>query len=159
MAVLLRADPLQQHKGKMSFDLKLQNGDLSLSVKSDFSIVEEADKLMQDIMKIISTPLNGNPIYPWYGCVVTQSLIGTAFESTFISNIASSQLRTSLETLQNLQAAQAKTNQIVTPQEQIAAIQNIKVQQNINDPRFFNIMLTVLSKAFRQSTASLQIQI
>jgi len=143
----------------MSFDLKLQNGDLSLSNKNDIAIVEENDKLMQEIMKIISTPLGGNMLYPWYGSPITQSLIGTAFESNFISNIASVQLRSALETLQNLQIAQAKTSQIVTPQEQIAAIQNVKIDRNINDARFFSIVLTVLSKAFRQTTTTLQVQL
>jgi phage baseplate assembly protein W len=143
----------------MSFDLKLQNGDLSLSNKNDLAIVEENDKLMQDIMKIISTPLGANGLYPWYGSPITQSLIGTAFESNFISNIATVQLRSSLETLQNLQIAQAKTNQIVTPQEQIAAVQNVNVDRNLEDPRFFEIVLTVLSKAFRQTTTTLQVQL
>jgi hypothetical protein len=143
----------------MSFDLRLQNGDLAISNRNDLDTVENSDKLLQDILKIISTPLGGNPLYPWYGSTISQSLIGTAFESNFISNIASVQLRSALETLQNLQKEQAKTSQIITPQEQIAAIQDASIQRNVTDVRFFSIFLTVLSKAFRQVTATLNVQI
>lgn len=143
----------------MSFDLKLTNGDLTLANNSDFAIVQDSDKLIQDILKIVSTPLGGNSLFPWYGSPISQTLIGTAFEHNFISNIASVQLRTSLETLQNLQKEQAKTNQIVTPQEQIAAVQNIKIENNIDDVRFYAVTLTVLSKAFRQTPVSLNIQL
>jgi len=152
-------DHLQHLKEHVSFDLKLTNGDLTLANNSDFAIVQDSDKLIQDILKIVSTPLGGNSLFPWYGSPISQTLIGTAFEHNFISNIASVQLRTSLETLQNLQKEQAKTNQIVTPQEQIAAVQNIKIENNIDDVRFYAVTLTVLSKAFRQTPVSLNIQL
>jgi phage baseplate assembly protein W len=143
----------------MSFDLKLQNGDLQISNTNDIAKVEGSDKLKQDIIKIISTPIGSNPLFPWYGSPINQSLIGTAFSSNFISNLASVQLKASLENLQNIQKEQAKGNQIVTPQEQIAAVQDVIIQRNTEDPRFFKIMLTVLSKAFRQVQTSLNIQI
>lgn len=135
----------------MSFDLKIKNGDLSLGATKDLDIVENGDKLTQDILKIVLTPLGGNPFFPWYGSPISQSLIGAAYETNFIASLASNQLRGSIEKLQNMQKEQMRsTNQIVTAQEQIAAIQNVNVERNSTDPRFFSVVLTVISKAFQR---------
>lgn len=141
----------------MSFDLKIVDGDLSLSNKRDLAVVEREEKLVQDILKIVSTPLGGNFFHGWYGSPITSTLVGTAYTSNFISAIATTQLRNSLEALKALQAEQAKTSQIVTPQEQIAAIENVQVDRNALDPRFFSIVLTVLNKAFRRVESSFSI--
>lgn len=143
----------------MSFDLKITKGDLRLSDTRDIAIVENSDKLRQEVLKIVATPIGGNQFFPWYGSPIERSLVGTSFETDFISAIATTQLRTSLETLQNLQKEQLKTPQIVTPQEQIAAVQDISVQRNTVDPRFFAIVITVLSKAFRRVQTSLQVSL
>jgi hypothetical protein len=143
----------------MSFDLKLESGDLKISNSNhDLVTVTDTEKLVQDILKIISTPIGGNPFFPWYGSPISSSLVGTAFDTVFIANMASVQLKNSVETLQNLQKTQLNYSQIVTPQEQIAAVQNVNINRNSNDPRFFSIVLTVLSKAFRQVPISLQIR-
>lgn len=135
----------------MSFDLKIKNGDLSLGATKDIDIVENGEKLTQDVLKIILTPLGGNPFFPWYGSPISQSLVGAAYETNFIASLASNQLRGAIEKLQNMQKEQMRsTNQIVTAQEQIAAVQNINVERNATDPRFFGIVLTVISKAFQR---------
>lgn len=144
----------------MSFDFKLQNADIQIGANGDIATVESSEKLTQDILKIISTPRGGNVFFPWYGSPISQSLVGTAFETKFISAMASEQLRTSLETLQSLQEEQQKDPaQVVTAQEQIAAITNINVSRNVTDPRFFNVTLTVLSKAFRRVQTNLRISL
>ena len=141
----------------MSFDLKLEQGDLRISGTSDLAIVENGEKLTQDVLKIVTTQLGSNKRFPWYGCPLTQSMIGRAFDSVFISSVASNQLRFSITNLQRLQQEQLANDQIVTKQEQIAAIQNLGVNQNAIDPRFFNIDLIVLSKAFRRVEASFSV--
>lgn len=143
----------------MSFDLKIVDGDLALSNKNDLAIVEGNDKLTQDILKIVSTPLGSNFFFPWYGSPITSTLVGTAYTGNFISAIATTQLRNSLEALKSLQSEQAKTNQIVTPQEQIAAIEDVLVERNTVDPRFFSIVLTVLNKSFRRVETSFSISL
>jgi len=134
----------------MSFDLRIVGRDLAIGSNGDVSTVENSDKLIQDILKMVSTPLGGNPFYPWYGCPISRTLIGYAYEDTFVQSIASQQLQTSLETLQRLQKEQLKKDQIVTPQEQISAIQNVYIERNAIDPRFYSISVTVLTKAFKQ---------
>lgn len=135
----------------MSFDLRVVGRDLAIGTNSDLSTIENSEKLIQDVLKIVLTPIGSNPFFPWYGSPITKSLLGTAFEEKFVSAVASNQLRTALETLQNLQREQLKQSQVVTPQEQIAAVQNVIIERNVLDPRFFSVRLTVLNKAFRRA--------
>ena len=134
----------------MSFDLKIEQGDLKIGNNGDLSIVENSEKLVQDILKILTTDLGANLFFPWYGCPITKSLIGTGYAAVFVRDVATQQLSNSLQTLQRLQENQLQKNQIVSPQEQIAAIQNVSVDRNPSDPRFFSVAVTVLSKSFRR---------
>ena len=133
----------------MSFDLKLFGGDLVIK-NGDFETVEDSDKLVQDILKLVSTQLGSNPFFPAYGSPISQAMIGSVFEREFAEDIATQQLRASLERLQDLQRDQIRQNQIVTPSEQIAAIENVRVSQAQNDPRYYIVNLTVISKAFQR---------
>jgi hypothetical protein len=134
----------------MSFDLKLFNGDLVIGKKGDVDIVENGDKLVQDVLKIVSTPLGSNPFFPWYGSPMSSALIGTGYEEEFISTVASQQLNAALDNLKQLQNQQKQYNQIITPAEQIAAVQDVSVNQDAHDPRFYIVRLTVISKAFQR---------
>jgi len=133
----------------MSFDLRLENGDLSIS-KGDLKIVENSDKLVQDVLKIISTPLGSNRFFPFYGSPLSGSLIGKAFDPQFIRTLTTEQIYICIEKLQKLQSEQIKSLQYVSPQEQIASIENVSLERNANDPRFFFVSLTVISKAFQR---------
>jgi len=143
----------------MSFDLKIINGDLALGSTNDLAKVEGTTKLIQDVIKIIFTQIGANPFHPWYGCPITSSLIGRALEENFVSNMATTQLQASLTRLQTLQKEQLKTNQAVSGEEQLAAIQNVSVQRSDVDPRFYRIFLTILSKSLRRIDIPLEIPI
>ena len=131
----------------MSFDLKLFGGDVVIQ-NGDLAIVEDSDKLTQDILKLVSTQLGSNPFFPAYGSPVSQALIGTS-DIDFAQDVATQQLRASIERLKDLQQDQIKNNQIVTAEEQISAIQNVSVTQARDDPRYYFVNLTVISKAFQ----------
>jgi hypothetical protein len=133
----------------MSFDLKLVNGDLSIK-NGDVAIVQNGDKLVQDILKMVGTKRGSNPSFPYIGSEITSALIGTANSYKFISDIASEQLKSSLELLQKLQKDQLKQNQVVTPHEQLAMIKDLIVQQSSSEPRGYSISFTAISKAFAQ---------
>lgn len=143
----------------MSFDLRLEGGDLKIDNNSRLSTVENGEKLVQDMLKIITTQLGANRMFPWYGCPITQSLVGTAFDYQMSQGIATNQLRSSIENLQRLQREQLKEPQEVTPHEHIASILDILVDQNRIDPRFFNITVSVISKAFRRADANLSVNL
>ena len=131
----------------MSFDLKLFGGDLVIQ-NGDLAIVEDSDKLTQDILKLVSTQLGSNPFFPAYGSPVSQALIGTS-DIDFAQDVATQQLRASIERLKDLQQDQIKNNQIVTAEEQISAVQNVSVTQARDDPRYYFVNLTVINKAFQ----------
>ena len=130
----------------MSFDFRIANGDIGIGVDGDIARVEDTEKLIQDILKIAMTPLGSNPHFPWYGSLVSKSLVGNVFDMEFTSTIASSQLQSSLETLQRLQIEQNKI-QRVTPFEQLAAIQRIFIERNRIDPRFFSVVIKAFTRA------------
>ena len=142
----------------MSFDLLVSDGDLQLAANRDLATVTGTDKLIQDIIKIIVTPINGNPFFPWYGSPLGKSLIGRAMERRFVSSIATQQVRASLDRLQTLQKEQLRKNQIVIPAEQLAAIQKVIVERNPQDPRFYTIDLTVLTKAFSRQQIPISVR-
>lgn len=131
----------------MSFDLKIQNGDLVIKT-GDFQTVEGIEKLIQDILKISITPIGSNVWFPWYGSPIGKTLIGNSFDTKFVAGMASSQLRTSIENLVSLQKFQAQSSQVINPGEHISAIENINIQRNNVDPRFWSVFISVLSKAF-----------
>jgi len=143
----------------MSFDLKIIDGDLKIGPDNDLETVENTDKLVQDVVKIVFTPIGSNPFHPWYGSPITKSLIGRPFESDFMSTIATQQLEASLTRIQSLQIEQLRKNQLVTASEQLAAIQNVSIERNITDPRFFTIALTVLTKAFSRVNIPITVRI
>jgi phage baseplate assembly protein W len=136
----------------MSFDLKLFGGDLVLN-NGDLAIVEDADKLVQDILKLISTQLGSNPFFPGYGSPITQILIGTS-DISLSEEMATHQLKASIERLKDLQQDQIKHNQIVTPQEQIAVIRDVSIKQARDDPRYYYVNMTVINKAFQSVPVS-----
>jgi len=143
----------------MSFDLRLLNGDLNTGSNGDLDTVENGEKLTQDILKMISTDLGSNRNFPWYGCPISQSLVGRAFDFDFIQSVATTQLRYSISTLQKMQLEQLKQNQVVTAQEQIAAIEGINISRSNIDPRFFSVAMTVISKAFRRVPANFNVSL
>lgn len=129
----------------MSFDLKIAGGDLVIDTDADVAVVQNSEKLIQDVLKMLMTPLGSNVWFSWYGSPLAGSMIGSPFESDFIESMAENQIRSSLETIQSLQKEQA-TKQIVTPSELLAAIKSVVVMRNQIDPTFFTISLSLLTK-------------
>ena len=129
----------------MSFDLKILNGDLVIDTDADLAIVENSDKLIQDVLKMLMTPLGSNIFFNWYGSILAGTMIGSPFDGNFIASMAQNQIQSSLETIQNLQKEQA-TKQIVSPSELLAAIKSVNVVRNQIDPTFFTISLALLTK-------------
>lgn len=138
----------------MSFDLLIQNGDLAIGQDGDLNRVEDSDKLIQDVLKMLVTPLGSNIFYPFYGSLINKSLVGQAFfDIEMLNSVGSSQLQNSLETLQRLQQKQA-VEQYVSPFEQIAAIKKVRIERNQEDYRFFLVTVEIATRAL--STVSVQ---
>lgn len=129
----------------MSFDLKIEQGLLSIDTNGDFRKVENTAKLVQEILKICISPLNGNPFDPGYGSLLSKTLIGNPLPMDFLVSSASNQLSGCLQYLQKLQKEQLNY-QPVSAAEQLAALQQIKIERNQEDPRFFEVVIKCLSR-------------
>lgn len=130
----------------MSYDLKLNNGDLQISNTGDLQLVKDSEKLRQDVLKILITPVGGNKAHTWYGSNVGNALIGGFFDKEFTMNSATQQVRNALETLQIMQKSQSKT-QTVTSAEMIMAIKDVYINTNPTDPRVVQLRASVLTSA------------
>ena len=67
----------------MSFDLKIQRGDLVLDSSGQLNIVERNDKLVQDIIKVLLTDLGENKFHPYYGSSTGKLDIGSVLDQDF----------------------------------------------------------------------------
>ncbi len=137
----------------MSFDLKIKNGDLVID-NGGLQTVQDSEKLIQDILKMALTEAGSNPLFPWYGSFISRSIVGSSLDVGITFQIAQSQLQNSLENLKNLQAAQLKSGQKVSADEQINSILDISINRNKTDPRQFDVRIKVLSKGFKPITTA-----
>ena len=129
----------------MSFDLKIKNGDLVLDSSGSISTVFGNSKIRQDIVKILLTKIGDNKFHPSYGSNVGFINIGDVSSS----EIAELELRRSAEDairyLIFLQKSQSR-NQILSPSEIILEISDIKTERDSEDPRLYNIYISVLTQ-------------
>jgi hypothetical protein len=142
----------------MSFELKILNGDLVIGTNGDLAKVQDTEKLIQDILKLLMTELGSNPFFPWYGTTLSATMVGSPLEISFLASIAENQIRSGLETIQNLQRSQA-AQQKVTPAELFAAIKNVSVVRSQVDPTHFTIYLSFLTKALTIVNTSFNVTI
>jgi len=132
----------------VSFDLKIKNGDIRMGSNGDLDKIQDVEKLVQDILKLLMTEIGSNPFNPWYGSSLSQSMIGSGFDGNFLTTLAEGQIRSGLETIMALQREQS-AQQKVSAGELLASIKGINVQRNQTDPTFFTITLEILTKSLK----------
>jgi len=137
----------------MSFDLKIVNRDLVL-INGQIKTIVDSEKLIQDILKICLTAAGSNPLHPWYGSLVSRTIIGNPLYSSILVQIAKNQLSTALDNLKSLQEIQFKSLQRVSADEQISTILDISVIRNQITPTLFNVTVKALSKGFKPITTA-----
>lgn len=140
----------------MSFDLKIENGDLVIS-QGSLKTVRDSEKLIQDILKICLTDVGSNPLHPSYGSFLSRSVIGNPMHTDVIVQVATSQINTCLTNLQHLQQIQLKSFQKVSADEQLAAVLGISVIRSAFDPRLFNVKIKCITKGFQPITTAFSI--
>jgi hypothetical protein len=136
----------------LSFDLKIVSGGLVIN-NGELATVTGSDKLSQDLLKIAITEAGSNPLQPWYGSLVSRTLIGNYLSDDILLTIAKDQLQKAIENLKNLQNIQISSGQKMSPDEQIAFIKQVNVVRNATDPRVIQVFVRVLSRAFGQVSA------
>ena len=129
----------------MSFDLALINSDLDIKADGTIRTVEKTDKLSQDIVKIILTPINSMRFHEWYGSAINEGTIGNVLPDNILFNDISIAISDSLQRLMILQRAQS-AQQRVDPSELIASIAEVNVGRNASDPRQINVVVRIISQ-------------
>lgn len=129
----------------MSFDLAIINGDLNMLQNGELRTVSNSEKLRQDVLKIILTPLGTNKFHPWYGCVVSDAVIGTNLPDNIIDLDIKTSISDSLERLRVLQSQQI-FSQNVTLAELINVVGAINAYRAAEDYRQVKVDVTVFAK-------------
>ncbi len=102
----------------MSFDLKIENGDLVISQDGALLTVFDNAKLRQDIIKILLTALGENKYHPNYGSELGAITIGHVADQDLLELDLVSSVRDSISKLISLQKSQTR-KQFITPGERI----------------------------------------
>jgi phage baseplate assembly protein W len=129
----------------MSFDFKLINNDLKIGSNGKIETVTDTNKLKQDIIKIILTPVGSVSKHPWYGCAIDDNVIGRNLPSSILHGEIQRTIVESLNKLQKLQIQQSAV-QKVSLAEMISVIADVYSKRNYIDGRQIDIVITVLTK-------------
>ena len=121
----------------MSFDLKLNDGDLEFGPDGDFVLLTGREKLAQDLGKILLTRIGQDPGDSRYGTEL-RDLLGRRLDQQLLEGIAGKSVRLAVNFLQSLQFVQS-TEQEVSFDEIIGDIEALEVKQ----PSFQKIQITL----------------
>jgi phage baseplate assembly protein W len=142
----------------MSFDLKLEKGDIRLSKDGSIEIVNGNAKLRQDILKILLTEIGDNKFHPAYGSYVGSLQIGQVADERLVSLDIESSARNAVKNLMSLQRAQSR-RQGMTPGEMIIDILDVSVARDEVDPRLYNIYVSVLTQSLTEISSNITVRI
>jgi phage baseplate assembly protein W len=135
----------------MSFDIKMKAGDISIK-NGQVEKVEFTEKLVQDILKMALTDVGSNVMVPWYGSMVSKTLIGSTLDHEIVVQIAESQIQNCIENIKKLQQMQISSGQNMSAEEQISAIIDVSVERSATDQRRYDVFISVLTKSLTKVT-------
>lgn len=131
----------------MSFDLKLVNGDLSIQPSGTIEPVFNEQKLIQDMLKALFTPVGSHQLHKWYGSPLQDRIGGKVIDPAILDTIIKDGIVYSLKNLQTLQDLQQRDGQFVTPREIIKTIDDVEIYQDESDLRQLNIFIRVTTRS------------
>jgi len=129
----------------MSFDLKIKNGDLSLSGSGSLDIVSGNSKIRQDIVKILLTNIGDNRFHSRYGSDIGAFRIGNVSDQKMLELDIKRSVEDAIKYLIFLQKNQSRY-QILPLSEIILDIVDIRADRDSADPRLYNIYISVLTQ-------------
>ncbi len=142
----------------MSFDLKIQNGDIAISRDGSLSLVADNDKIRQDIVKILLTSTKENKFHSEYGSEVGALKVGQIIDKELLEIDLKSSAESAVRKLISLQKEQQK-RQYLSPAEIIVDIIDVSVSREESDPRYYNIFVSVLTQKLTSITESITVKI
>lgn len=141
----------------MSFDLKLTNGDISFKSDGTAETVLKEEKLIQDLLKIIFTPVGSHKKQPWYGSALLSNAVGRADDFSIVNRDIQASISNAIKNLQALQGFQEKDGQFIAPEEFLFSVEDIYATKDPNDPRAIVVKIRVLTRSGRIIEESLVI--
>ncbi len=129
----------------MSFDIRVINGDIEIGADGDALQVVDSDKLAQDVIKLLNTPIGSSPLNLGYGSTLTIAQIGDSIDPSLVADQTTIAITSGLEQL-IAQQEQQRSFQIVTDAETIIDFETPIVRQDPVDPRQFNIVVNAISR-------------
>ena len=142
----------------MSFDLKIVRGDLAIQTNGDIKPIFGNDKLKQDIIKILMTETGENKFHPEYGSAVGALKIGSIPDEELLVQDLSASAESAIKRLISLQRSQMR-RQFLSPGEIIVDLLDVSVQRDVNDPRVYNIFVSVITQELTPITESIPIRV
>jgi hypothetical protein len=129
----------------MSFDLKIKNGDIVIDPSGSLSTVFGNSKIRQDIIKILLTRNGENRFHPRYGSDLGALKIGEVSDEKMMELDLQRSVEDAIKYLMSLQSYQSK-KQVLSSGEIISAIRGISSDRDSEDPRLYNIYISVLTQ-------------
>lgn len=142
----------------MSFDLKIENGDIKIDSDGSLSIVYDNSKLRQDIVKILLTALGENKFHPNYGSEVGALKVGYVSDQEILEFDLKASVEDAIRKLMSLQKGQS-LRQYITPGERIIGILGISAERDTLDPRMYSIFISVQTGSLSTITESVTVRI
>jgi len=142
----------------MSFDLKIKNGDIAIGRAGDVDIVFDNEKLKQDVVKILLTGIGENKFHKYYGSALGSLDIGGIPDQTIVEQDMTISAEEAVRNLMRLQGAQGK-KQFLTPGEQIIEILGVEAIRDQDDPRSYNVYVSLLTRKLTNITESVVVKI
>jgi phage baseplate assembly protein W len=142
----------------MSFDLKIEGGDIKIEPDGSLSTVIDNYKLRQDIVKILLTKLGENKFHPNYGSEVGAIKIGYISDQELLEIDLKASVEEAVRKIISLQKGQT-LRQYVTPGERIISILNVSAERDNVDPRLYSMFITVQTGALTTITESVTVRI
>jgi phage baseplate assembly protein W len=142
----------------MSFDLKIEGGDIKIEPDGSLSTVIDNYKLRQDIVKILLTKLGENKFHPNYGSEVGAIKIGYISDQELLEIDLKASVEEAVRKIMSLQKGQT-LRQYVTPGERIISILNVSAERDNVDPRLYSMFITVQTGALTTITESVTVRI
>jgi len=142
----------------MSFDLKLKSGDIQLENDGSISIVSGNQKIRQDLVKILLTKLGENRFHPQYGSNTGLLQVGSTADQNLLELDLNQSVQSATRFLMSLQREQSK-RQLLSSSEIILDVKNISVERDEEDPRLYNIFISILTQKLEQINEVITIRI
>ena len=144
----------------MSFDLKIIEGDINFSTTDEegIELVQGYNKVIQDLHKILLTPIGENLFHPGYGSTIGYLSEGSSVNFNDFSRNVQESVYSALNGLIALQQYQVR-RQILSPEETIMSINSVNVFLDETDPRLINVIANVTLGDLTELPASVTVKI